>query len=74
MGSAGRGDNGNPSFSVIAPLLSRSLLLTLRPLESEALEGLVRRALSDERGLAGRFAMTDEAVAWVGSLGWLGCP
>ena len=53
----------NPSFSVIAPLLSRSLLLTLRPLEPEALEGLVRRALSDERGLAGRFAMTDEAVA-----------
>ena len=49
----------NPSFSVIAPLLSRSLLLTLRPLEPEALEGLVRRALSDERGLAGRFAMTD---------------
>ena len=41
----------NPSFSVIAPLLSRSLLLTLRPLESEALESLVRRALSDERGL-----------------------
>ena len=53
----------NPSFSVIAPLLSRSLLLTLRPLESDALEGLVRRALTDERGLAGRFSITDEAVA-----------
>ena len=53
----------NPSFSVIAPLLSRSLLLTLRPLESDVLEGLVRRALTDERGLAGRFSITDEAVA-----------
>ena len=42
----------NPSFSVIAPLLSRSLLLTLRPLDSSALEGLVRRAATDERGLA----------------------
>ena len=37
--------------------------LTLRPLESDALEGLVRRALTDERGLAGRFSITDEAVA-----------
>ena len=53
----------NPSFSVIAPLLSRSLLLTLRPLDSSVLEGLVRRAATDERGLAGRFSITDEAVA-----------
>lgn len=52
----------NPSFSVIAPLLSRSLLLTLRPLEPEAIEGLIRRALADERGLAGRFEIGDEAV------------
>ena len=53
----------NPSFSVISPLLSRSLLLTLRPLDSDAIEGLIRRALADERGLAGRFSITDEAVA-----------
>ena len=53
----------NPSFSVIAPLLSRSLLLTLHPLGPEDLEGLIRRALSDERGLAGRLSITDEAVA-----------
>ena len=39
----------NPSFSVIAPLLSRSLLLTLRPLESDAVAGLVRLAGSDAR-------------------------
>ena len=53
----------NPSFSVISPLLSRSLLLTLRPLDSDAIEGLIRRALADDRGLAGRFFITDEAVA-----------
>jgi len=53
----------NPSFSVISPLLSRSLLLTLRPLDADAIEGLIRRALADERGLGGRFSITDEAVA-----------
>ena len=52
----------NPSFSVISPLLSRSLLLTLRPLDADAIEGLIRRALVDERGLAERFSITDEAM------------
>ena len=53
----------NPSFSVISPLLSRSLLLTLRPLDADVIEGLIRRALADERGLGDRFSITDEAVA-----------
>jgi putative ATPase len=42
----------NPSFSVISPLLSRSLLLTLRPLGDDDLGALVDRAVSDPRGLA----------------------
>lgn len=58
----------NPSFSVISPLLSRSLLLTLRPLEPEAIERLIRRALKDKRGLGGRFAISDEAVSGLVSL------
>ncbi len=41
----------NPSFSVISPLLSRSLLLTLKPLTEEDVNALLDRALSDERGL-----------------------
>jgi len=41
----------NPSFSVIAPLLSRSLLLTLNPLTSADMGVLVDRALTDERGV-----------------------
>jgi len=41
----------NPSFSVIAPLLSRSLLLTLNPLTADDMGVLVDRALTDERGV-----------------------
>ncbi|MCW3157742.1 replication-associated recombination protein A [Micropruina sonneratiae] len=51
----------NPSFSVIAPLLSRSLLLTLKPLTDDDLGTLIDRALADERGLRGDFTLTDEA-------------
>ena len=40
----------NPSFSVISPLLSRSLLLTLQPLDDADLGELLRRALTDPRG------------------------
>jgi putative ATPase len=47
----------NPSFSVIAPLLSRSLLLTLEPLADDDLGMLVDRALADPRGLAARFRL-----------------
>jgi putative ATPase len=51
----------NPSFSVISPLLSRSLLLTLRPLAEEDIRVLVRRALTDERGLAGVVELDEDA-------------
>ena len=53
----------NPSFSVISPLLSRSLLLTLQPLEPDDIRALVDRALTDERGLGGRYELHDDAVA-----------
>lgn len=51
----------NPYFSVISPLLSRSLVLTLEPLGPEDLSALVDRALADERGLAGAVTLADEA-------------
>ncbi|AQX14656.1 AAA family ATPase [Tessaracoccus lapidicaptus] len=41
----------NPSFSVISPLLSRSLLLRLQPLTEADLVGLLERALTDDRGV-----------------------
>ncbi|MCL2653970.1 MAG: replication-associated recombination protein A [Propionibacteriaceae bacterium] len=56
----------NPSFSVIAPLLSRSLLLTLQPLTDDDLGQLLDRALTDERGLpaTGRvYSLDDDARA-----------
>jgi putative ATPase len=55
----------NPSFSVISPLLSRSLLLTLEQLDDDDLGVLVDRAVADARGLGGRFALDDDARAMI---------
>ncbi len=52
----------NPSFSVVAPLLSRSLLLTLRSLDEAQMRALIERAITDERGLNGAVTIADEAV------------
>ncbi len=41
----------NPFFSIISPLLSRSLLLTLQPLTDDDIRMVVQRALDDERGV-----------------------
>ena len=49
----------NPSFSVIAPLLSRSLLLTLEPLDEADIATLVDRAVADPRGLNGEVTLGD---------------
>jgi putative ATPase len=51
----------NPYFSIISPLLSRCVLLTLRPLDDEAVRLLVRRALADESGLAGTVTLAADA-------------
>ena len=52
----------NPSFSVVAPLLSRSLILQLQPLTPADVTTVIRRAIEDPRGLGGKVAVTDEAV------------
>ncbi|WP_246858586.1 replication-associated recombination protein A [Citricoccus sp. SGAir0253] len=51
----------NPSFSVVAPLLSRSLVLTLKPLTDADIGGLLDRAVADERGLGGTVSLSAEA-------------
>jgi len=51
----------NPSFSVISPLLSRSLLLTLETLTDDDLGALIDRAVSEPRGLAGGIRIEDDA-------------
>ena len=55
----------NPSFSVVSPLLSRSLLLTLHPLQADDIGRLVDRALEDERGLAGTVRISEGARAQI---------
>ncbi|MFD7658306.1 replication-associated recombination protein A [Actinosynnema sp. NPDC059797] len=50
----------NPFFSVVSPLLSRSLVLQLRPLTDDAVRTLVRRAVTDERGLNGSITVEPE--------------
>ena len=51
----------NPSFSVIGPLLSRSLLLTLESLSSADIETLLERALTAPHGLASVFTIAPDA-------------
>ncbi len=53
----------NPFFSIVSPLLSRSLLLSLQPLDDAAIDALVDRALVDERGLAGAVGLAEDARA-----------
>ncbi|GEL19041.1 ATPase [Pseudonocardia asaccharolytica DSM 44247 = NBRC 16224] len=50
----------NPSFSVVSPLLSRSLVLPLHSLDPDDVRGLLRRAVADQRGLGGAVAMSEE--------------
>ena len=52
----------NPSFSVVAPLLSRSLILQLHPLTPDDIRAVVRRAVDDQRGLGGAVTVEDDAV------------
>ncbi len=53
----------NPSFEIIAPLLSRASVLVLHPLGVDELRAIARRALADsERGLGGRGLSADEAA------------
>ncbi len=52
----------NPAFSVVSPLLSRSLLLTLKPLTSDDIRALILRAVDDPRGLAGKVRLSDDAL------------
>jgi putative ATPase len=51
----------NPFFSVVGPLLSRSLLLRLEPLSEEDIRAVISRALTDERGLAGSVTLASDA-------------
>jgi putative ATPase len=51
----------NPHFSVISPLLSRSLLLTLQPLTEDDIREVIHRAVEDDRGLGGRITLPEDS-------------
>jgi putative ATPase len=52
----------NPFFSVISPLLSRSLLLRLEPLTDDGVRTVVTRAMEDERGYGTRLTLANDAM------------
>ncbi|MBV9792989.1 MAG: replication-associated recombination protein A [Actinobacteria bacterium] len=52
----------NPFFSVVSPLLSRSLLLTLTSLSDDDIKGVITRAIADPRGLGDSVELDDEAL------------
>ncbi|GLZ28796.1 ATPase [Lentzea sp. NBRC 105346] len=52
----------NPFFSVVSPLLSRSLVLQLRPLSDDGVLAVVSRAIADPRGLGGSVVVEPEAL------------
>jgi len=51
----------NPYFSVVSPLLSRSLVLQLHSLDEDAVRDLVRRAVREERGLGDHWQLSQDA-------------
>jgi putative ATPase len=57
----------NPSFEVNAALLSRCRVVTLRGLEEEELVTLLRRAVTDARGLGGRVEVDEDALTFLAS-------
>ena len=52
----------NPFFSVVSPLLSRSLLLTLQPLSDDDVREVIQRALDSPRGLGGAVTLDEDAA------------
>ena len=58
----------NPSFSVIAPLLSRSLVVQLEPIASDAIADVLKVALADERAFANQAEIADDALETI--LAW----
>ena len=51
----------NPSFSVIAPLLSRSVLITLTSLSDNDIREVIEAAVTSEGGLAAAYTLGEEA-------------
>lgn len=53
----------NPSFSVVSPLLSRSLLVQLHSLTDDDIATVLHRAVEDPRGLGSAVRLSSDALA-----------
>ena len=53
----------NPSFSINAPLLSRSIVLTLRAIPDDEIATLINRAITDPRGLNREVTIDQQALS-----------
>ena len=53
----------NPSFSINAPLLSRSIVLTLRAIPDDEIATLINRAIEDPRGLNREVTIEQQALS-----------
>jgi len=53
----------NPSFSINAPLLSRSIVLTLRAIPDDEIATLINRAITDPRGLNEEVTIEQQALS-----------
>jgi len=60
----------NPFFSVVAPLLSRSLVAELKPLAADEIKAILRRAVADkDRGLgAMKLRVDEEALTFLSTM------
>lgn len=60
----------NPYFEVNGALVSRSIIFELKPIPQEAIEGLIRKAISDEeRGMgAYKAVIDDDAVSFLADI------
>lgn len=52
----------NPSFSVVSPLLSRSIIISLRSLEDKDIRDLLNKAITDPRGFNDKVKIEEEAL------------
>ncbi len=56
----------NPFFSIISPLISRSTIFELKPLDYEEIKKIIKRALTHKKGLANyKIKITPKAIDFI---------
>ncbi|MBF0456710.1 MAG: replication-associated recombination protein A [Nitrospirae bacterium] len=58
----------NPSFALTPALASRTMIFRFNPLSAEDIKTILRRALTDKRGLDGCFTLSEDALSYIASM------